>query len=289
MPTGPKAIILVTDGDENNSTADINTAIAAAVDAGTPIFTVGVGDFSSATSQQILNALPNGTGGTFYPAPTDADIGAAYAEISQLLNNEYVITYTPSPNITDCATHTLEVRVTGQAAATTDFTRCATTLVPDVRGMTLAEATTALTNVGLVVGTVTDQNSTSAIGSMIAQSPSVGAVRNPGAAVNLTRSVGVPVPNVVGMTEAAASTAITGANLRVGSVTRQSNSTVALGTVISQSPASGQVEGSSAVTLVVSSGPAKSSSGGGGGATGPLEVLAGLLLLTGLSRRRRGA
>jgi beta-lactam-binding protein with PASTA domain len=100
----------------------------------------------------------------------------------------------------------------------------------------------------------------------------------------------VPVPNVVGMTEATARTAITDAGLRVSSVTQQSSSTVALGAVISQSPASGQVEGSSAVTLVVSSGPAKSSSsGGGGGATGLLEVLAGLLLLTGVARRRRGA
>ena len=210
LPAGPKAIILVTDGDENNSTADINTAIAAAVDAGTPIFTVGIGDFTSATSQQILNALPNGTGGTFYPAPTDADVGAAYAEISQLLNNEYVITYTPNPNITDCATHRLEVQVTGQGAAIADFTRCATTLVPDVRGMTIAEATAALTNAGLVVGTVTEQNSTSRIGSVVAQSPTVGAERNPGTAVSLTVSIGVPVPNVVGQTEAAARTAITG-------------------------------------------------------------------------------
>jgi VWFA-related protein len=286
LPAGPKAIILVTDGDENNSTADINTAIAAAVDAGTAIFTVGIGDFSSATSQQILNALPNGTGGTFYPAPTDADVGAAYAEISQLLNNEYVITYTSS--IADCATHTLEVRVNGQARQTA-FTRCATTLVPNVRGMTIAEATAALTNAGLVVGTVTEQNSTSRIVSVVAQSPTVGAERNPGTAVGLTISSGVPVPNVVGMTEAAARTAITGAGLRVGTVTQQSSSTVALGNVISQSPASGQVEGSSAVTMVVSSGPAKSSSGGGGGATGPLELLAGLLLLAGLMRRRRDA
>ncbi len=295
LPTGPKAIILVTDGNENNSAADINEAIAAAVDVGIPIFTVGIGTYSGTTSQQILTALPKGTGGTYYPAPTDADISAAYTEISQLLNNEYVISYTPNPNIDDCATYTIEVRVTGvpggpdPMTGTTDFTRCATTLVPDVGGKTRPEATTIIQNAGFAVGTVTEQNSTSPIGSVIAQSPTVGAERIPGTLVSLTLSLGVPVPNVVGQTEAAARTAIEAAGLRVSTVTRQSSATVASGTVISQSPASGSlVEGSSAVTMVVSSGPAESSSGGGGGAVGLLEVLAGLLL-AGFLRRRRNA
>ena len=289
MPVGPKAIILVTDGDENNSSADINTAIAAAVDAGTPIFTVGIGNFTSATSQQVLNALPDGTGGTFYPAPTDADVAQAYAEVAQLLNNEYVITYTPSPNITDCATHRLEVQVTGQRAAIADFTRCATTLVPDLRGMTIAEATAALTNAGLVVGTVTEQNSTSRIGSVVAQSPTVGAERNPGTAVGLVVSIGVPVPNVVGQTEAAARTAIDGAGLRVEHGDSAVERDGGLGYCDQPEPGhAAWWRAPRAVSMVVSSGPAKSSSGGGGGAVGLLEILAGLLL-AGFLRRRRSA
>jgi hypothetical protein len=66
----------------------------------------------------------------------------------------------------------------------------------------------------------------------------------------------VPVPNVVGDTQAAASTAITGAGLVVGSVTTASSSTVASGDVISESPAAGtSVVTGSAVNLVVSVGP----------------------------------
>src|SRR5579859_6958082 len=66
----------------------------------------------------------------------------------------------------------------------------------------------------------------------------------------------VKVPNVVGDTQAAASTAITGAGLKVGTVTTQSSSTVASGEVISESPAAATtVTKGSAVTLVVSSGP----------------------------------
>jgi C1A family cysteine protease len=67
----------------------------------------------------------------------------------------------------------------------------------------------------------------------------------------------VTVPNVVDYTQAAATTAITGVGLVVGTVTTQSSSTVASGDVSSQSPAAGAtVASGSAVNLVVSSGTA---------------------------------
>src|SRR5260221_7943449 len=63
----------------------------------------------------------------------------------------------------------------------------------------------------------------------------------------------VTVPNVVGLTQAAATTAITEAKLKLGNVTQQNSSTVATGNVISQDPASGSsaAEGSP-VTLIIS-------------------------------------
>src|SRR5438132_2384778 len=65
----------------------------------------------------------------------------------------------------------------------------------------------------------------------------------------------VPVPNVVGQTQAAATSAISAAALTVGTVTQQSSTTVASGNVISESPAAGtSVASGSAVNLVVSSG-----------------------------------
>jgi beta-lactam-binding protein with PASTA domain len=68
----------------------------------------------------------------------------------------------------------------------------------------------------------------------------------------------VSVPNVVGLTQAAATTSITSAGLVVGTVTTQSSSTVAAGSVISEAPTAGtSVNTGSAVNLVVSSGPAQ--------------------------------
>jgi beta-lactam-binding protein with PASTA domain len=67
----------------------------------------------------------------------------------------------------------------------------------------------------------------------------------------------VVVPNVAGDTQAAATTAITGAGLALGTVSTQSSATVTSGNVISETPAAGaSVTKGSTVALAVSSGPA---------------------------------
>jgi hypothetical protein len=67
----------------------------------------------------------------------------------------------------------------------------------------------------------------------------------------------ISVPNVVGETQAAATTAVTGDGLTVGAVTQASSATVANGNVISETPAAGASAASgSSVALVVSTGPA---------------------------------
>ena len=73
--------------------------------------------------------------------------------------------------------------------------------------------------------------------------------------VSVTTSLIITVPNVVGLTQAAATSAITGASLTVGTVTTASSATVPSGSVISQSPAAGSsTAAGSAVNLVVSTG-----------------------------------
>src|SRR6185295_17533209 len=69
--------------------------------------------------------------------------------------------------------------------------------------------------------------------------------------------VSIAVPNVVGLTQAVASSTITTAGLTVGAITTANSATVPAGQVISQNPASGaSVTSGSAVALVVSAGPA---------------------------------
>jgi len=176
--------------------------------------------------------------------------------------------------------------------------------VPNVVGQTQAAAASAITSAGLTRGAVAQQSSTTvASGSVISESPAAGTSVAKGSAVNLVVSSGAPaptqvaVPNVVGQTQAAATSAITSAGLTRGTVTQQSSTTVASGSVISESPAAGaDVVRGSAVDLVVSTGGGSSSgggggisSGGGGGGSFDAFTLAALLsyLMGGLWRARR--
>jgi PASTA domain len=136
-----------------------------------------------------------------------------------------------------------------------------TMTVPNAVGSPQDAATTAIRAAKLMVGTVTPQTSdTVASGIVISQDPASATSVSGGSPVNLVISSGpqqaVTVPNVVGSTQDAATTAITGAKLVVGAVTQQSDNTVATGNVTSQDPTSGSsVTQGSPVNLVISSGP----------------------------------
>ncbi|GJL79850.1 MAG: hypothetical protein NPINA01_28390 [Nitrospinaceae bacterium] len=75
-----------------------------------------------------------------------------------------------------------------------------------------------------------------------------------------TPPVLVSVPDVVGLTQAAAEAAIVGAGLDVGTVSTQSSATVSAGDVISQNPIGGaSAAAGSSVKIVVSTGPPSAS------------------------------
>ena len=133
--------------------------------------------------------------------------------------------------------------------------------VPNVERLTQDEATTAITAAKLAIGTVTQQASnTVATGNVLSQDPANGSSLAQGSLVNLVISSGpqmmMTVPNVVGLTQAAATAAITGGKLMVGTVTQQISNTVVAGNVISQDPGNGSLLAQgSPVNLVISSGP----------------------------------
>ncbi len=128
--------------------------------------------------------------------------------------------------------------------------------IPNVVGATEASASSSLSSAGFTVHKSYDYSSTVAEGRVISQSDTGQAKK--GSTITITISNGpestVSVPSVVGKTQSAAETELSNAGLRYD-VQTSSSSTVAKGTVISQSPSSGTVAKGTTVTIIVSSGP----------------------------------
>ncbi|MEO8258363.1 MAG: PASTA domain-containing protein [Acidobacteriota bacterium] len=181
-----------------------------------------------------------------------------------VLNADGSVTYTPAANYfgSDAFIYTVSDGVlTASASVSTVMTSGpAPVIVPDVIGRTRAAAADEIANSGLMLGTVTMQSSaTVAADLVISESPVAGTSLAAGSAVNLVVSTGpepVRVPNVVGLTQPAASSALAATDLVVGTVTSASSPTVPSGSIISSTPAArSSVPLGSAVNLVVSTGP----------------------------------
>lgn len=136
--------------------------------------------------------------------------------------------------------------------------------VPNVVGLTLTGATSTLASDGFKLGTVSYQQGVAKTqGTILSQTPAAGAMAGNGSTVDLV-AVGTsvqPVPNVIGMTQSAATAAITGAGLALGHVSLIYSSSGPSGTVVDQAPNAGlTTPAGSAVAITVSKGPAPSTS-----------------------------
>ena len=137
--------------------------------------------------------------------------------------------------------------------------------LPDFKGWTATAVDDWLTGNDLLGTKKTGKSNAVASGQVFKQDPAAGTQLNRGDTVTYWISSGKPqatVPDLGNLTQSAAETAISGAGLKVGTVTQQPSTTVATGLVISQSPTAGQtVDKGSTVSFVVSTGsPSPSSS-----------------------------
>ena len=171
------------------------------------------------------------------------------------------IDWTPSPSDVGTNNVILRVQDSGGLFDTQEFTVRvdATVAVPGVVGLLQSDAEAVLVTAGLTVGTITEENSlTVPAGDVISQSPVMGTIVVEGSTVDLVVSLGpaiISVPDVVGLLQVDAETAIMAAGLVVGAISTR-HSALTEGGILSQDPAGGSdvLEGS-AVNLLVSLGP----------------------------------
>jgi eukaryotic-like serine/threonine-protein kinase len=114
--------------------------------------------------------------------------------------------------------------------------------LPDVAGLTAAQATAKLKSAGFKPSTEAQPSTTVADGRVIATEPAAETEVRAGASVKVLVSSGPPpvsVPDVVGQSRAAAEGTLTNAKLTVGTVTQKTTTEQSSGTVLEQSPSAG--------------------------------------------------
>ena len=132
--------------------------------------------------------------------------------------------------------------------------------VPTLVGLPEAEARQAITDAGLAVGTVTQQETDdpAQVGTVLESTPASGAQQDEGTEVDLVVGIApdaVSVPDVVGLDEDQARDALTEAGFTGSINTRQEDSLEAEGTVASVTPGAGtSAAPDQTITLGISSG-----------------------------------
>jgi VWFA-related protein len=108
-----RAIILISDGENNHSRAILYDAQHAAARAETPIFVLSTNDVSSGAyprGEAILELLARHTGGQILPARENHGVRRAFAQIEGALRSQYAVGYKPAAFTLNGGYRTIEVR-----------------------------------------------------------------------------------------------------------------------------------------------------------------------------------
>lgn len=91
---GTRAIILLTDGKDNNSQEEMQKVLQKAKQQGVAIFTIGLGDVNKA----YLRGIAQSTGGKFIAAESSTELADIYRLLQQYIVNNYCMEYTITDN-----------------------------------------------------------------------------------------------------------------------------------------------------------------------------------------------
>lgn len=218
-------------------------AVAAAI-----IGAIAIGRFLIGTEGGTVVTVPNLDGLTIEQAQEtlaefELRLGAQTPEISERPAGT-IIAQQPAPG---------EALEQGQAVNVTISTGREQSTVPQLVGLTsLDDVRIALSDFGLTLGAIVEEDSNQPAGYVLSQDPGEGTQVPAGSAVNIVVSSGlVEVPLVTGATEAQARSDLAQAGFEV-QVVQQESLLDAPGTVLAQSPQPGtQMERGALVTITV--------------------------------------
>ena len=108
-PGKRRAIILLTDGQDNGSRVKRQVAIERAIAAETVIYVIGIGEHVE--KDQLRNVAEGSGGAAFFPKK-EVDLISAFAEIERELRSQYLIAYSSSNKNRDGSYRQLRIEIT---------------------------------------------------------------------------------------------------------------------------------------------------------------------------------
>jgi Ca-activated chloride channel family protein len=102
---GRCAVVLITDGYDENSVTSAEDALAAVKSARATVYVVGIGGIAgiSLKGERLLKRIAAETGGQVFFPPREEDIVAVHERLAEDAQNRYLVTYTPSNQTADGA------------------------------------------------------------------------------------------------------------------------------------------------------------------------------------------
>jgi VWFA-related protein len=96
--TGRRAVILITDGYDENSVSTVDDAREALKAAGATLYAVAVGGVAgiSLKGERVLRQLTSETGGRIFMPTSEGQLHEVHAALADAVHNRYLLTYTPT-------------------------------------------------------------------------------------------------------------------------------------------------------------------------------------------------
>ena len=111
--TGRRAIILITDGYDENSVTTVDEALAALKSARATVYAVAIGGIAgiSLKGERVLRRLAAETGGRIFLPANEDQLQVVHAALADDVQNRYLLTYTPTNQRQDGKWREISVQV----------------------------------------------------------------------------------------------------------------------------------------------------------------------------------
>src|SRR5947207_4527517 len=109
-----RAIIIVSDGDDNSSHVTREEAIEMALRANTIVYTISTNFPGGGSGDKVLQRIADATGGRAFQPFQLSDVANAFAQIQDDLRSQYALSYRPPDFRHDGRYRTIEVLAQGR-------------------------------------------------------------------------------------------------------------------------------------------------------------------------------